>query len=444
MQLSLSRVQPFRALRLTLIASVLCCMATVQLVSARSVAPERSAPVPASLSGSVAQEAYLKAANTQASDVFGVAVAIDADTLVIGAPGEDSGTSGVNSVPNETASNAGAVYVFVRSGTTWTQQAYLKASNTGAGDRFGSSLAIAGDTIVVGAGVEDSGSTGVNSTPNDSATDAGAAYVFVRSGTTWSQQAYLKAANTGANDRFGSSVSIADDTLVIAAQWEDSGTSGVNSTPNEGAPDAGAAYVFVRSGTVWSQQAYLKASNTGSMDRFGSGVSIAGDRIVVGAYTEDSSTTGGNSTPNEGATDAGAAYVFGRSGTVWSQHAYLKASNTGAGDAFGASVAISGDRIVVGAAAEDSGSTGVNSTPNDSATNAGAAYVFGWSGTTWSQQAYLKASNSGALDGFGYSVAISGDHIVAGAWQEDSSSVTPNEAAVNAGAAYVFAHDREH
>ena len=258
-------------------------------------------------------------------------MAVSGDTVVVGADLEDSSTTGVNSTPNESATDAGAAYVFVRSGTTWSQQAYLKASNTGAGDYFGISVAVSGDTVIVGAIGEDSSTTGVNSTPNESAIYAGAAYVFVRSGTTWSQQAYLKASNTGAGDYFGLSVAVSGDTVIVGAPHEDSSTTGVNSTPNESATDAGAAYVFVRSGTTWSQQAYLKASNTGAGDGFGWSAAVSGDMVVVGAYHEDSSTTGVNSTPNESATDAGAAYVFVRSGTTWSQQAYLKASNTGGG-----------------------------------------------------------------------------------------------------------------
>ncbi len=232
------------------------------------------------------------------------------DTVVVGAPYEDSSTTGVNSMPNESASGSGAAYVFVRSGTTWSQQAYLKASNTGADDRFGWSVSVSGDTVVVGANLEDSSTTGVNSTPNESATDSGAAYVFVRSGTTWSQQAYLKASNTGAGDRFGESVSVSGDTVAVGAPLEDSSTTGVNSTPNDSATDSGAAYVFVRSGTTWSQQAYLKTSNTGANDYFGWSVGVSVDTVVVGAYLEDSSTTGVNSTPNESASNSGAAYVF--------------------------------------------------------------------------------------------------------------------------------------
>ncbi|NJM38780.1 MAG: hypothetical protein HC845_13425, partial [Akkermansiaceae bacterium] len=247
-----------------------------------------------------------------------------------------------------------------------TQQAYLKASNAGEDDLFGSSVAVSGDTVVVGAEGEDSSTTGVNSTPDELASDAGAAYVFVRSGGAWSQQAYLKALNAEATDNFGFSVAISGDTVVVGAFLEDSSTTGANSTPNELTANSGAAYVFARSGTTWSQQAYLKASNPGVNDFFGWSVAVSGDTVVVGAQNEDSSTTGVNSTPNESALNAGAAYVFARSGTIWSQQAYLKASNTGANDNFGSSVAISGDTVVVGAESEDSSTTGVNSTPNES------------------------------------------------------------------------------
>jgi hypothetical protein len=150
----------------------------------------------------------------------------------------------------------------------------------------------------------------VNSTPNDSASDSGAAYVFTRSGTTWSQQAYLKASNTGAYDRFGNSVAVSGDIVVIGAYEENSSTRGVNSTPNNHASASGAAYVFTRSGATWSQQAYLKASNTGAHDRFGYSVAVSGGTVVVGAYGEDSSTTGVNSTPSENSYESGAAYIF--------------------------------------------------------------------------------------------------------------------------------------
>ncbi|MCP5523945.1 MAG: cadherin-like domain-containing protein [Verrucomicrobiales bacterium] len=377
----------------------------------------------------IAQQAYLKAGNTGAGDLFGWSVAVSGDTVVVGAWNEGSSTTGVNSTPNNSAYMAGAAYVFVRSGTTWSQQAYLKASNTGEQDVFGYSVAVSGDTVVVGAIREDSSTTGVNSTPDDAASDAGAAYVFVRNGAEWSQQAYLKASNTGTGDEFGTSVAVSGNTVVVGACYEDSSTTGVNSRPNNAADWAGAAYVFVRSGTTWSQEAYLKPSNTERLDRFGWSVAVSGDTAVVGSVGESSSTTGINSTPNEAAAASGAAYVFVRDGTTWSQEAYLKASNTGSGDTFGASVAVSGDTVIVGA-------------PWESGRGAGAAYVFVRNDATWSQEAYLKAGNPGTDDRFGYSVAVSGDRVVVGAYLEDSSTTgvnsTPDEASESAGAAYVF------
>jgi hypothetical protein len=235
--------------------------------------------------------------------------------------------------------------------------------------------------VVVGARWEASSATGVNGNQaNNSASRAGAAYVFIRNGTTWSQQAYLKASNTGGDDEFGSAVAISGDTVVVGAQGEDSSAIGVNGNQaNNSASFAGAAYVFSRSGTTWSQQAYLKASNTDLGDLFGYAVAISGDTAVVGALFEASSATGVNGNQaNNSASHAGAAYVFGRSGSTWSQQAYLKASNTGADDGFGSAVAIFGSAVVVGASGEDSPATGVNGNQADnSASDAGAAYVFG-------------------------------------------------------------------
>jgi len=386
------------------------------------------------------QQAYLKASQVSGSDEFGVSVAVSGDTVVVGAYGEDSSTTGVNSTPNESAESSGAGYVFVRSGTTWTQQAYLKASLVSGSDEFGRSVAVSGDTVVVGAYREDSSTTGVNSTPGGASNDPGAAYVFERSGTTWTQQAYLKASQVSEADYFGWSVAVNGDTVVVGAYGESSSTTGVNSTPNENRTSTGAAYVFVRSGTTWTQQAYLKASQVSAEDWFGYSVAVSGDTVVVGAPYEDSNTTGVNSTPNEAGYEIGAAYVFVRSGTTWTQQAYLKTSQV---TEFGSSVAVSADTVVVGAPGEESGTAGVNSTPDNSASYyAGAAYVFVRSGATWTQQAYLKASQVSSYDWFGYSVAVSGDTVVVGAPYEDSSTTgvnsTPDDNSADTGAAYLF------
>ena len=393
------------------------------------------------------QQAYLKASNTGRGDTFGHSVSLFGDTLTVGASYESSSATGVNgSQSDNSAGDSGAVYVFTRSGTTWSQQAYLKASNTGTGDRFGHSVSLSGDTLAVGAYYESSSATGVNGSQNDnSASVSGAVYVFTRSGTTWSQQAYLKASNTGRDDLFGYSVSLSGDTLAVGARREDSSATGVNGGQSDNsARNGGAVYVFTRSGTTWSQQAYLKASNTDADDSFGRSVSLSGDTLAVGVYGEDSSATGVNGSQSDNSlSNSGAVYIFTRSGRTWSRQAYLKASNTDAGDLFGYSVSLSGSRLAVGASYEDSSATGVNGSQSDnSAIDSGAVYVFTRSGRTWSQQAYLKASNTDASDEFGSSVSLSGDTLAVGADGEDSSVMGVNgdqndSSAGRSGAVYV-------
>jgi hypothetical protein len=380
------------------------------------------------------QQAYLKASNTTAGDFFGWAVAISGNTAVVSSREAGNDPTRINSYQaNNSGNKTGAAYVFTRSGDSWSLQATLKASNAEPGDTFGFDVAISGDTLVVGAEKEDSSATGVNGDQNDnSATDSGAAYVFVRNGTTWSQQAYIKASNTGENDHFARSVAIDGDTLVVAASGEQSNATGINGDQTDNSLNkAGAVYVFTRSGTQWSQQAYLKASNPDAQDKFGFVLGISGDTLVVTAEQESSNATGINGDQNNNlAPFSGAAYVFTRAGTTWSQQAYIKASNTDSADEFGRTGAsISGNTLVVGAPHEDSKATGIDGDQDDnSAPSSGAVYVYTRSGTEWSQQAYLKASNTDDEDLFGYSVALSGDSLVVGAWRAVSG----------AGAAYLF------
>ena len=433
---------------------------------------ERDARYPLTIDP-IAQQAYLKASNPGGSvggigvtgDLFGGAVAVSGDLVVVGAPFEDSAATGVNgSQANEDAMNSGAAYVFRRSGSTWTQEAYLKASNTegsgspsGFGDSFGVSVAVSGNIVAVGAAREDSSSIGVNGDQaNNAAVDSGAVYVFVHDGTTWNQEAYLKPFNTEAGDRFGIALSLSGDTLLVGADRESSGATGVNGDPNNNAEfRSGAAYVFRRSGTAWSQEAYLKASNTDSLDNFGSLLAISGDTAVVGAAGEDSFATGVNGNQNsESGSRSGAAYVFARAGTDWSQEAYLKASNTGLADEFGFAVGVAGDLVVVGAPFEDSHAKTINGDQSSNRVpDAGAAYVFVRNGSSWSQEAYLKASNAwGGIviaggDEFGHSVAAFDSTVVVGAWGEssDATGVNGNQVSNNfkvsnsSGAAYVFA-----
>lgn len=429
----------------------------------RLLVDERSARYPVTIDP-IAQQAYLKASNTGNGDRFGLAVAIDGDTVVVGAPYESSNATGVNgNQADNSAGWSGAVYVFVRTDGVWTQQAYLKASNTDSEDLFGSAVAVSGDTVVVGAWEEDGNATGVNgNASNNSATRSGAAYVFTRTTGVWSQQAYLKASNTGAGDRFGISVDVAGDTIGVGASHEDSSTTGIDGNQaDNSAADSGAVYVFKRSGGTWSQQAYVKASNTGSGDAFGGAVALSAETMVVGARSESSNATGVNGSQGDhiNTPSSGAAYVFTRSGEVWSQQAYLKASNTGALDNFGTAVDVDGDTVVVGAYREASNATGVNAPlsggsgtqADNSVQDSGAAYVFTRSSGTWSQQAYLKASNTGTYDYFGTSLAVNGDTLVVGApWEAGNatgvnaplsggSGTQADNSANAAGAAYVFA-----
>jgi hypothetical protein len=413
------------------------------------------------------QEAYIKASNTGAGDLFGTTVSLSADgtRLAVGASSEDSNATGINQdQANEAAPESGAVYVFSRSGTTWTQEAYIKASNTGTlsateGDFFGAmvSLSADGTRLAVGAYGEESNATGINQNQADnSLRQAGAVYVFVRSGTTWTQEAYIKASNTGAGDWFGRAVALSGDgtRLAVGAVNEKSNAIGINQNQaDKSAFGAGAAYVFTRSGTTWTQEAYVKASNTSAIDQFGWCVSLSADgsTLAVGADMEQSSATGINGNGDQvmkPALYSGAAYVFVRSGTTWTQQAYIKASNTWAGHYFGYSVALSADgsRLVVGAEHEDSGAKGINGYQHDgTAKESGAAYVFSRSGTTWSQDAYVKASNTGAFDQFGWSVSLSGDgtRLAVGALLENSNATgingdQANDNAYESGAVYVY------
>jgi hypothetical protein len=261
------------------------------------------------------QQAQLTATDGAAGDAFGWAVAFTGDTAVIGAQND---TVGANA-------DQGSAYVFVRSGSTWSQQAQLTAIDGAAGDAFGCSVAFTGDTAVVGALTDTVGANG----------GQGSAYVFVRSGSTWSQQAQLNAIAGGMGDEFGSSVAISGDTLVIGALTDTVGANG----------GQGSAYVFVRSGSTWSQQAQLNASDGAANDRFGCSVAISGDTAVVGALTDTVGVNAGQ----------GSAYVFLRSGSTWSQQVRLNAIAGGMGDEFGSSVAISGDTLVIGARGDASG-----------------------------------------------------------------------------------------
>ncbi len=393
----------------------------------------------------LSQEAYAKASNTDAPDLFGWSVALSGDTLAVGAVWEASNATGIDGDQSDnTEWQTGAVYVFIRSGSTWTQQAYIKASNSGGLDWFGYSMSLEGDTLAVGSPWE--GSSNGNQGDN-SASGSGAVYVFTRNGTTWTQQAYIKASNIDADDNFGYSVSLSGDTLAVGAPEEDSNAKGVNGDENDNsAPVSGAVYVFTRTGTTWNQQSYIKASNTDAYDWFGYSVSLSGNTLAVGAPEEASNAQGINGDQaDNSAIYSGAAYVFIRTGATWTQQAYIKASNSMEGAWFGRSLSLSGDTLAVAAPDESGGSTGINGdqTVNGATSMSGAVYVFTRTGVTWTQQAYIKASNTGQTDTFGISVCLSGDSLAVGAPNEASVAKgiggdQADNSGVGAGAAYLF------
>ncbi|WHZ28188.1 MAG: hypothetical protein OJF51_002986 [Nitrospira sp.] len=396
----------------------------------------------------LAQESYIKASNTGAGDLFGFSVALDGDTLAVGAIGEASNGRGVNSgaEADNSARASGAVYVFTRHGGTWHQQAYIKASNTKIishsedGAAFGSRVALSGNTLAVAAPFESSSVRGVNSgtgADND-APASGAVYVFTRHNGTWHQQAYIKASNTDQGDFFSQSVALDGETLAVGAFEESSSGRGINSAAeaDNSAFGSGAVYVFTRHNGTWHQQAYIKASNAEANDLFGFSVALDANTLAVGATGESSNGRGVNSgaEADNSAPGSGAVYVFTRHGGTWHQQAYIKASNAESSNAFGISVALSNHTLAVGAVQDTSG----------------AVYILTQNGGAWYEQTFVKASNADKGDSFGISVALYGNTLAVGATGESSngrgvnSGAEADNSARNAGAVYVGCVVRVH
>lgn len=386
---------------------------------------------------------YFKASTATVEGRFGNRVALSGNgtTLAVGAYGE--------------AGNTGAVYVFTRTGATWSQQARIVAPDGEANDYFGNALALSADgsTLAIGADGHSGDQTGTFAAmppTNNLANSAGAVYVYARSAATWSLQAFIKAGNADASDLFGSFVALSSDgnTLAVAAYNEDGDMTGAHG--NAAYSSSGAAYVFTRTGTAWTQQGYIKASNAGSGDFFGIYLSLsgAGDTLAVGAFFERSASA---STPaDDSLANAGAAYVFQRNAGVWLQQAYLKAPTPLAQDRFGVAVALSndGNTLAVGMDGDSSNYTGifpVAPTANALALNSGAVFVFTRTGAAWAPQAYLKASNTRSPHRFGNNLAISGDGntLVVPSYRDDSNGTgfganQANTGAPDAGAVLVF------
>jgi len=362
------------------------------------------------------QQANIKASNTDPGDVFGVSLSLSADgnTLAVGATGERSEARGIEGDQEDnTLERAGAVYMFARNGKHWTQQAYIKASNTNKKDIFGVRVVLSGngDTLAVGAVGESSKTKGIDGDQNDhSARDSGAVYVYSRLDDSWSQQAYVKASNTDIRDHFGFSIALSADgrTLAVGAMFEASRTKGINGDASDNsAHHSGAVYVYTRHDDNWSQQAYVKASNTDSWDRFGTAVSLSADghTLAVGAAGEGSNATGiDDDQADNSRFGAGAAYVYTRRDGVWSQEAYVKAPDTKTKGGFGYAVTLSSDGKTLAALSSLGGPTGT-------------ILVYTHTDDLWLAQAPIKLSNKAAS---GIALSDDGNTLALGIYKNNS------------------------
>jgi hypothetical protein len=326
-------------------------------------------------------QAELAASDGMPADNFGAAVAISGDTAVVGAPQADTAAG----------ADAGAAYVFVRSGAAWTEQRKLTSPEGVAGDGFGGSVAAEGDMVAVGAPGDDTAA----------GTDAGSAFVFVRSGAAWELQQQVAASDGAAGDLLGCSVGLAGAVLAVGACGEDGGAG----------PGEGAAYVFTRSAATWTEQQKLRAAAGAAQDRFGV-LALAEGTLVVGAAFDDVGS----------AVDAGSVHVFAAAGAGWSAPQALTLDEEAALDRFGGAVAASGDTVAVGAP--------LHAEPGGPAT--GAVYVYLRDGDGWRLQQRLQPLASAAGDEFGAAVALEGDTLLVGAPRRDGG------AGADTGLAYVF------
>jgi len=309
----------------------------------------------------------LLASDAEAHDYFGISAAVDGNRLVVGASCQDS-----------PASNAGKVYIYEWNGTAYIEVAQLTASDAQASGYFGISVALSGNRLVVGAYGEDT-AVGVA---------AGKVYVYDWNGSVYVEVAQLTAGDPQAYAYFGVSVALSGNRLVVGAHFED--TAGVA---------AGKVYIYDWNGTAYIEVAQLLASDTQAGDQFGRSIALSGNRLVVGAYRE-----------NTAELDTGRVYVYDWDGSAYVEVVQLTASDAQAHDWFGSSVALSGNRLVVGAYVEDTAGSDV-----------GKVYAYGWNGTAYIEVAQLTASDAQAYDLFGYSVAVDGERLLVGAFARNAS-----------------------
>jgi hypothetical protein len=331
----------------------------------------------------IGQEIKKIVSDASDGDSLGFSVSINNDFSIVGAPSKDSVGIGAD---------VGKAYIFMRDLSDWIQLAELTAPDGGSGDNFGYSVAINGNFAIVGAPFWDS--TGV-------LFNAGKAYIYQYDGSNWNYYSSITAGDPGLDDNFGNAVALDNNYAIVGARWD-----------SENGNRSGAAYIFFFNGSTWDQQAKLIAADGQVSDRFGYSVSINGNFALVGARFDD-----------DGGTNAGSAYVFERSGTTWSQQAHLEATDAFDQDNFGTSVAIYGNRILIGSPFDD---TIVGS-------SAGSAYMFLNSGGVWTQQYKITPNDASSNDRFGHSISFYNDYTVIGTPRDDAPFIGPE-----AGSAYTF------
>jgi len=358
-----------------MIATAIPAVTSVKISTINATVPSIA---PTSMGLVWAERQKLLASDGGTLDEFGHSVSLDGDTVLIGAPAN-----------SDNGAWTGSAYVFTRTGTTWTQQQKLLPSDSAGDDTFGLCVSLDGDTALIGSGWDD----------NENGVDAGSTYVFIRTGTTWTQQAKLLASDGATKDSFGASVALSGDTALIGAVFDD-----------DNGVDAGSAYVFTRTGITWTQQAKLLASDGAAGDQFSYYTcSLSGDTALISAPFDD-----------DMGTDSGSTYVFTRTGITWTQQAKLLASDGSAGDVFGISFSLYDGTAIIGASYDD-----------DKGTDSGSAYVYTRTGTTWTQQAKLLASDGAAGDHFGCFTSFSGETAIIGAFGDDDNGA-------DSGSAYVY------
>jgi hypothetical protein len=415
------------------------------------------------------EEAHIKASNSMPGQQFGQCVAASGDTLIVAAPFDSGGAKGINGdLSAPAAANSGAVFVFVHRNGVWTQQAYLKPNNAASGDYFGVSLAISGDTIFVGTPRQNTAAA------VSTATRPGSVFVFTRANDTWSQTQELTPADVDATDAFGISVDVDVDTMVAGA-FNDS-------------VSAGAAYVYSRSGSTWTQKQRLTPRTRPQLGLFGSMVKISGDTLAIAAQedsedvyragavylfqrmgdqwiekqriTADPPSSGaqfgwaialrgdtllaGSPQLTEGNDKPGDVRVFERTNGEWAQTAVMTNPVAGQHDGYGVRIALAEDALLIGAYAEGGGTRGLHGDPSvQGLSGSGAAYLYSRTSEGWKLSTYLKASNPGGNAHFGIDVALTPERAYVGAYADSSGGkgIDPqitDERSDTSGGVYVF------